>query len=215
MEGRTTANGRQYSLFHPQKLSIGLVTSRPGVADSRYQLSVAGAYTDLDTDQPLDLLVCNGRVLQAKGKVAFLDGQLTIIGDSLAITRIPKGHTPPSAQVELVRKQQGTLLLQELLVFEGQNVRPDGGSLFQRRALVELASRRFAVIESLSDYTTMKQFAADLIELGAKNAVNLDMGGWDEGWYKTGSQVVKLGNHRTETVRQSNWLVFAKPAAAP
>lgn len=214
LEGHTTAAGRQYSLFYPQGLSIGLATSRPDVADSRYQLSVAAAYTDLETDQPLDLLVCNGRDLQPKAKVGFLDGVLTIMGDSLTITQLPKGQSPPSAMLERVRRQKGTLLLQELLVFQGRNVRPDGGSLFQRRALAELANHRFVVIESLSDYTTMKQFAADLIELGARNAVNLDMGGWDEGWYKTGSQVIKLGNRRTDTARQSNWLVFAKPAAA-
>jgi hypothetical protein len=215
VEGRTTAQGNQYSLFHPQGLAIRIVTSQPDVASSRYQLSAAAAYTDLDTDQPLDLLVCQGRVLQARAKVGFLDGMLTIIGDSLTIGQLPKGQSPTSAQVAQVQHRKGTLFLQELLVFQGKNVRPEGGSLFQRRALVELAGHRFVVIESVADALTMKQFAADLIELGAQNALYLDMGDWDEGWYKAGSQVVKLGNRRTATSRQSNWLVFVQPAGAP
>jgi hypothetical protein len=210
LEGRTTTADRQYSVFYPQGLSIRVVTRRPDAADDRNQLSVAAAYTNLDTDQPLDLLVANGRVLQPKATVGFLDGMLTIIGDSLEITRIAKGQSPPGPELERVQRQHGTLLLQELLVYEGQNQRPEGGSVFQRRALVELAGRRFVVVESLADNLTMKQFAADLLELGARNALYLDMGDWDEGWYKAGSRVVKLGYRRTETDRQSNWLVLAK-----
>ena len=84
--------------------------------------------------------------------------------------------------------------------------------MFQRRALVKLAGHRFAVVGSLADIT-MQQFAADLRELGAVQALNLDTGGWDTGWYRAGSQVVPLGHRRTETARQSNWLVFARPAS--
>jgi hypothetical protein len=203
-----TANGRQYTVFHPEQLAVQVVTSRPQPEDERYHLSVAAAYTDLDTDQPLDLLISNGRVLQTQPRVGFLDGVLTIIGDSLSITQIPKGQSPPAGQLAAVRRRQGTLLLQELLVFRGRNQRPAGGSLFQRRALVEFAHHRFAVVESAADDVTMQQFAAALLELGAQNALYLDMGDWDEGWYKDAGQVVGLGNRRTETARQSNWLVF-------
>jgi hypothetical protein len=104
--------------------------------------------------------------------------------------------------------------LQELLVYQGQNKKAAGGSLFQRRALVELVNHRVAVVESESDSLSMHQFGEDLLELGAYNALYLDMGDWDEGWYKTGEQVVKLGNRRTETARQSNWLVFVAPSSA-
>ncbi|MCI1187671.1 phosphodiester glycosidase family protein [Hymenobacter sp. DH14] len=211
LEGKTTASGQQYSVFHPQGLAIQVTTSRPDVADRRVQLSVAGAYTDLDTDQPLDLLVANGQVLQPTAKVGFLDGVLTIIGDSLTISQIPKGQSPPGAEVARVQRQRGTLLLQELLVYRGRSVRGPGGSFFQRRALVELAGHQWAVVESQADIT-MQQFAADLVELGAQQALNLDTGGWDEGWYRAGGQVVKLGNRRTDTARQSNWLVFARRA---
>jgi hypothetical protein len=213
-EQRNTAAGTQYSLFYPQNLAVEVVTQRPRADSSHCLLSVAAAYTDLDTYQPLDLLVCQGRLRQAQAKVGFLDGVLTIVDSTLTITRIPKGQSPPRAQLEKARRQKGTVLLQELLVFEGKNQRGEGGSLFQRRALVEFAPHRFAVVESISDALTMQQFAADLVELGAQNALYLDMGDWDEGWYKAGSEVVVLGNRRTQTARQSNWLVFVKPAAA-
>jgi hypothetical protein len=208
---RQTARHTQYSLFYPQSLAVRVTTSRPPIGDSRYQLSVAAAYTDVQTDQPLDLLMCDGRVLQPKAKVGFLDGALTILGNTLSISRIAKGQSPPSTQLDKVRARHGTLLLQELLVFQGKNQKAAGGSVFQRRALVEFPHHRFAVVESASDYLTLKQFGDDLLELGAQNALYLDMGDWDEGWYRARGHVVKLGNRRTETARQSNWLVFVAP----
>jgi hypothetical protein len=211
IEQRKTAKGTLYSLFYPQNLAVRVVTSRPNVGSSQYRLSVAAAYTDLQTNQPLDLLVCGGRVLQPKAKVGFLDGSLTILGNTLTISQLAKGQSPSSTQLEQVRAGKGTLLLQELLVFRGKNQKAAGGSVFQRRALVEFASHRFAVVESASNYLTMKKFADDLLELGAKNALYLDMGDWDEGWYKSQGRVAVLGNRRTETARQSNWLVFVAP----
>ncbi len=214
-EERTTQKGSLYSIFYPQNLAIQVVTIRPNAEDERYCLGVAAAYTDLETNQPLDLLVANGRTLQAKAKVGFLDGMLTIVDNKLTISKITAGQSPPSTQLNRLQSQHGTLLLQELLVLEGKKQKPAGGSLFQRRALVEFADYRFAVVESASDATGMQQFGNDLVELGAKNALYLDMGDWDEGWYKRGSQVVGLGHRRTETAWQSNWLVFVKPLATP
>ncbi len=212
VEARTTAAGGQYTIFYPQQLTVRVVTTRPDPAGAGNWLSVAAAYTDLTSYQPLDLLVCQGQLRQRQATVGFLDGQLTILGDSLRIDRLPKGQSPPAGQLAQAQRQRGTILLQELLVFEGQNQRPAGGSLFQRRALAELADHRFAVVESEADDVSMQQFGDDLVELGARNALYLDMGGWDEGWYKDGGSVVKLGHRRTDTARQSNWLMFSSPA---
>ena len=209
-ETRQTQSGSQYTVFYPDKLSVQVSCRRPEAEGGPVQLCVAAAYTDLQTNTPLDLLVCNGTVLEPAAKVGFLDGVLTIVGDSVRISRIAKGQSPPEAEVARVRAAGGTLLLQELLVFAGQNQRAAGGSLFQRRALVELANRRLAVVESVADGLTMQQFADDLLALGARNALYLDMGDWDEGWYKANGRVIRLGHRQTETARQSNWLVFAR-----
>lgn len=214
VEERKTADGHSYSVFYPQQLAIRVVTSRPMAENSAYQLSVAAAYTNLENDQPLDLLVDQGRVRQTKPTIHFLDGMLQSVGDTLTIDRLPAGPAQLEGQLEDVRRQQGTLLLQELLVLDGKTQRFGPGNAFQRRALVEFAARRFAVVESTADNLTMSQLGEDLRELGAKNALYLDMGDWDEGWYKAGSQVIKLGTRRTQTARQSNWLVFATPRAA-
>ncbi|WP_375434921.1 hypothetical protein [uncultured Hymenobacter sp.] len=214
VEQRTVASGRQYTLFYPGRLAIQVVTRLPNLDQSECQLSVAAAYTDLQTNQPLDLLVDQGQLRQARVKVGWLDGVLTIVNTTLTLTRIAPGQTPPHALLEQVRRQNGTLLLQELLVYQGQNLKPAGGSLFQRRALVELTNHQFAVIESASDSLTLYQFGEDLRALGARNALYLDMGDWDEGWYRKDNSVVKLGYRRTQTARQSNWLVFINPESA-
>ena len=212
LEDRQTASGHQYSVFYPQKLAIRVAVNRPSVVDNACQLSVAAAYTNLDNDQPLDLLVYEGQARQLKPTIGYLDGLLTSVGDTLTISRLPRGQALLDAQVAGVCRQHGTLLLQELLVYEGKSQRFGPGNAFQRRALAEFANRRFAVVESAADDLTLSQFAEDLRELGATNALYLDMGDWDEGWYKAGGQVVRLGLRRTQTARQSNWLVFAKPA---
>ncbi len=211
VEEKTTAKGSSYAIFYPQGLAVDVVTQRPQPTDDRRYLSVAAAYTDLETDQPLDLLVYQGHPRQAKATVGFLTGVLTIAGDTLAIDRVTAGKAPPLTQLARASRLHGTVLLQELLVFAGKNQRSAGGSLFQRRALVEFANRRFAVVESLADDVEMKQFADDLLELGATNALYLDMGDWDEGWYRAGSEIIRLGHRRTHTARQSNWLVFTRP----
>jgi len=215
VESRKTAKGEQYTLFYPENLALQVVTTRPDPAHSDCFLSVAAAYTDLTTYQPLDLLVYQGTIRQPQAQVGFLDGLLTIAGPAVTIGQIPRGQSPASAQLARVRSQQGTLLLQELVVFQGKNQRPAGGAVFQRRALVEFASHHLAVVESASDYLTIQQFGDDLVELGAQKALYLDMGDWDEGWYKEGSRVVKTGNRRTQTARQSNWLVFVSPPTSP
>lgn len=212
VEERTTSGGQQYALFYSQNLAIRVVTKRPMVASDSCQLSVAAGYTDLATDQPLDLLVQQGHVRQTKPTISFLDGELTSVGDTLTITRLPAGEAALRAQIAKVHCQGGTLLLQELLVLDGKPQRFGPGNGFQRRALAEFAGRQFAVVESAADNLPLSQFAEDLRELGVKNALYLDMGDWDEGWYKAGRQVVTLGLRRTQTARQSNWLLFARPA---
>jgi hypothetical protein len=55
-------------------------------------------------------------------------------------------------------------------------------------------------------------FAADLAALGAQTAMNLDMGAWDEGWYRgKDGKIVRLGHDKSSTKRQSNWLVLWDP----
>lgn len=160
MEERKTQASHRYTFLYPQNLAVQVVAQRPRVADARYCLSVAAAYTKLETDESLDLMVCQGHTWQAKPEVGFLTGMLTISGDTLTIGRVAAGQLP-LPQMGRAAYGQGTVLLQELLVFEGKNQRQAGGSLFQRRAQVELANHRFAMVESVSDMLGMQQFVSD------------------------------------------------------
>jgi hypothetical protein len=66
-----------------------------------------------------------------------------------------------------------------------------------------------ALVESLSAIT-LSQFGIDLAALGAKQLAYTDMGPWDEGWYRNSkdNKVVTLGQDRSLTNKQSNWLVL-------
>jgi hypothetical protein len=83
--------------------------------------------------------------------------------------------------------------------------------VFQRRGIAKFKNGKTAIIES-NEAITLKVFADDLVELGVQDLLYTDMGSWDEGWYRdpaTG-KVVVIGKDRSQTKRQSNWVVFRK-----
>ncbi len=208
---RKNTKGENYTLLYANALKLRLTTQRPNPADTRIRLAVAAAYTNISLMQPLDLLVANGRVLSTQAKVGFLDAVVILTDQKVAIHKIPKGSHPPDSLFTYTRNHKGSLFLQELLVYKGKVQKPEGGSRFQRRALAEFTNQSYAIVESTSDYLTMKQFAEDLRTMGVRTAVYLDMGDWDEGWYKTNqNQPIIFGHRRTRTKDQSNWLIFHK-----
>ena len=101
------------------------------------------------------------------------------------------------------------MLQGHLLVDDGTRLPlKDSGSL-QRRAFVELDGRAL-VVESFGA-VPLRSFADDLVALGAARALNLDMGTWSGGWYRTrdGGRA-PLGNDHRATERQSNWVVLRR-----
>jgi hypothetical protein len=83
---------------------------------------------------------------------------------------------------------------------------------FQRRAVVTTKDDKIYIVEN-EKAVTLAQFCADLVELDStvNNALYLDMGSWDEGWYRySNDSIVTIGQNKSSTIHQSNWLVFEK-----
>lgn len=75
------------------------------------------------------------------------------------------------------------------------------------RALV-IFQDRFEVVENV-EKMRRDEFQSALQTIGAKQAINLDMGTWSEGAYvNSANRVVKIGRLRHNTRKQTNWLVF-------
>ena len=58
---------------------------------------------------------------------------------------------------------------------------------------------------------TYQAFVVGLVDLGIRNAVYLDMGGWSYSWYRNSEgELIELFPKSNDTKYQTNWLVFRK-----
>jgi len=113
--------------------------------------------------------------------------------------------------VGAVEKNKSSLFQQFQIVVSGKAAKFKDKKLYQMRALVQFKDGRSGVIESKGDLS-FKDFNLDLVGLGVENALYTDMGAWDEGWYRNQEskegKIVTIGNDRSKTDKQTNWLVF-------
>jgi hypothetical protein len=185
--------------------------SRPEKTDTTVLLCVAAAFTRLDNGGIDGLFAVNGKV-QGNVNKRLGGGCLLVSHTHPIIAGTRDGSLLSKGWIDSNITSQNADYFQQLqLVRNAQALRYGKDvSLFQRRALVTFAYRQPAVVES-SGEITLQQFADDLAQLGATDALYLDMGGWDEGWIRNSNQQCKrIGLIGSQTNRQSNWLVIVR-----
>lgn len=196
-------HGRRYRLFGPGSGWRWAITNRrPEPSDRRLAFAVAGTYTRSD-DEIEGLFVVDGVV--EHDEATSWEGMLVVEEGRARLERVASGTIDATAR-EVVASG-GSLLQGHLLVDEAVRLPLKDSASLQRRAFVELAGRRL-VVESFGA-VPLRGFADDLVMLGASRALNLDMGKWSGGWYRThqGGHA-PLGNDHRATARQSNWVVI-------
>lgn len=194
--------GRSHRVFSATRHRIALRLDRPRRSEQNVLLSVAGTYTS-PTGAVEGFLMVDGEVKQSKpmtwaGRVVIVDGRARI-------ERAARGAPLPTSKWKAA---SATVFQGHLLVHEGQAQPLKPSPLRQRRALVDLG-RETAVVESVTALP-LATFADDLVRLGAVAALNLDMGGWSEGWARLETGIVALGENHSQTQRQSNWVVVGR-----
>ncbi|MFN8712770.1 MAG: hypothetical protein ACK5Z2_07945 [Bacteroidota bacterium] len=205
---------RLYVYPLPENGFPALTQIRPLKTDTTILLCAAAAFTRLDNGNVDGLFAVNGVL---NGTVSKRLGGGCIISDQQPFvkmfatrdaTLLTKGWVDSAIVSKKVSFFQQLQLVRDSLPLRyGKDI-----SLFQRRALVTFtnSSRKPAVIESAAEIT-LQQFADALSQLAVKDAIYLDMGGWDEGWIRTTDGKRKtIGLIRSQTARQCNWLVFKK-----
>lgn len=197
----------QYTIFSQMEPQVEWTLTRPSKDDADVLLAVAGTYTS-PKNTVEGYVILDGNIIQDAerqgwdGAALFQDGTITVWQT--------KNGTLLTREKMRSLAQKGTSLIQgHLLVFEGkaQHFKPQ--PLFPRRALVVMQGVDPMIIESQSALT-LNEFAEDLAALGVRDALNLDMGSWSEGWYrdpKTGLPVT-TGFPNENTARQTNWIIF-------
>jgi len=190
-------------LFKPINLNIRLKSKRPSFCEHNF-LSVAAAFTS-KTNTIDGIFIQKGQYI-GKTKLDVLTGTCILSEVSLVIL---KTNLVSDSLISEVIKNQQSLFQQILLVNNYKLIECSlfGKTEFVRRALIEF-NNAFCICQS-KKALTIQDFQKALVDVGVKNALYLDMGGWSEGWYKnTNDEKIVIGEGMKSTHRQTNWLVY-------
>ncbi len=210
-----TVDSLDIVFYIPENCLAEITNVRPLKTDSSIVLVCAAAFTRLENDAIDGLYVIRGNALNRKVNRG-LGGGITIPNDgdvsSCIIAGTEMGSKLDSAFIENIISDSASFFQQIQLNRDGLPLvfRKDV-SLFQRRAVCMLNGK--AVIAESKNVCTLQQFAHALDAAGVDNSIYLDMGSWDEGWFRRkNNEIQTIGLIRTATKRQSNWLVYrSKP----
>lgn len=209
VEKKKTISGYNYTIFTATTSKLDISLTRPAKTDATILLCTAGAFTDLQNFTVDGLYIDHGKVLNKTKINNSLGGAIKIINGACEIFPTEKGKLLTDSLINFVVAKNGSLFQQIQMVENGAGAKYKDVKLFQRRAIVKLKGNKIAVIESYENIT-LSAFTTDLIELGALDALYVDMGAWDEGWYKNPSdnKIMTIGRMKTQTDKQCNWVVF-------
>ncbi|MDP3506600.1 MAG: hypothetical protein Q8T09_01290 [Candidatus Melainabacteria bacterium] len=204
------ASGVVYQLFPQEKFAIEFRTKRPSKADNDIVFCIPAAFTG--HDNKIDgVFICNGAIGNGNAINHELGGAMVIKNGQGQLLSTNKGATLTQQFLESVQKAKGSLFQQFLIVHNGSPAVFRDQSKFQRRAIGLTKQGTFKIFES-DKAITFSTFNNDLATLGATEALYFDMGAWDEGWYRhaTTGKTITIGLDKSQTHRQSNWLVLKK-----
>lgn len=196
--------------YIPMEAYSGITTTRPLKGDSSVLFVCAAAFTLLENDAIDGLFIDSGHV-RVKWVNHSLGGGIVIpeksSKETARIFGTDMGNLIDSNFIDSVSGIHASFFQQIQLVRDGQALRfQKEFSRFQRRALC-IWHGELIVIESQQP-CTMQKFANVLKNAGIQNALYVDMGSWDEGWYRNQKgELVSIGLMKNETDRQSNWFV--------
>lgn len=198
--------------YIPVKAHAEVTTSRPLKTDSSVVFVCAAAFTRLDNGAIDGLFIENGQVVTRSVNRTLGGG---IIIPSQETNQVPiifgtdMGRKLDSVFVDSVSASGASFFQQIQMVRDGQSLvfRKDV-SRYQRRAVCNYKGKAVIVESKLP--CTLQKFADVLKTCGIQNALYLDMGSWDEGWYRDEYYGLHtIGLMRNQTAKQSNWIRFA------
>lgn len=204
------ASGSQYHLYNKNDLAIGWETNRPSKKDSQIKLCIPAAFTTT-TDTIVGIYAYKGKVFNSKSISKPIGGALLIEDGKFQIFPTEKGAKFTPEFIESLKTRKASLFQQYQLVENKSAATFKDKKKFQMRAICKFADGREGIVESEKSIS-FKTFNDDLVALGVQDAIYTDMGAWDEGWYRhpNTEKNVPIGNIRSRTKRQTNWVIFYK-----
>lgn len=203
--------GNLYKVFTQGKLVFDFCVRRPATSDSDIVLCIPAAFTRHDNN--IDgVFVASGSIGNATAVNRELGGAMVITNGHCKLLDTNKSALLSPDFLQSIKKTNGSLFQQFLLVHNGKPAVFRDQSKFQRRAIVLTKQGTYKVFES-DKAISFSTFNSDLVSMGVTEALYFDMGAWDEGWYRhaTTGKTITIGLDRSRTKRQSNWLILKKP----
>jgi hypothetical protein len=192
-------------LYKPVDVNLELKNQRPEFNDENF-LCVPAAYTT-PGNQIDGLFIVQGREVnplensKLTGACILSDSGIRMIDHKELTTGL----------LNDVKQSKQSLFQQSLLLKNSAIVECKlfGDRKNVRRALILFED--FYCIGESDKPLTIQAFQQSLLEIGALDAIYLDMGTWSEGWYKdANNDKVTIGETMSNTHRQTSWIVYRK-----
>lgn len=211
VEKKTTKNGNHYTIIYQGGCRMEFTDKRPKDTDTKVRACIAGAFTQLSNYKIDGVYICNGTIGNKTDVNKRLGGAIQIVNGQVSIFPTQKGALLTDEFLNKLAAEKASLFQQIQLIENGKAASFIDKAVFQRRAIVIFKDGKTAFVED-TESITLAEFSADLVELGAENALYTDMGAWDEGWYMDPStkKKVTIGQIKSHTAQQSNWVIFRK-----
>lgn len=206
-----TVDTLEIHFYIPVNAIADMLTVRPLKSDTGIVFAAAAAFTRLDNGRIDGLFLERGQVITRPVNKTLGGGIVIPHPDSLRqpdIFGTEMGTLLDSAFVDSIAAINASFFQEIQMVRDGQSLvfRKDV-SRFQRRAICIYKGEAVIVESTLP--CTLQKFADVLKACGIPNALYLDGGSWDEGWFLDEfHERHTIGLLRNETDRQSNWIVF-------
>ena len=198
-------NKTKYSFYNTKDLVFVFTDTRPNKNDGLIQLCIPAAYTE-------------GNKIDGKYKIRVekgtlnhrLEGMLVIAIDSIYILRM---NRTSSVEKFDIPEQNTISYFQQSLYLKNGKVLTEfmDRQIYQRRGCIKKIDGSLEIVES-ETAITVEKFAIDMKQEGALDLLNLDMGTYSEGWYRSGNKIQSVGNNTSATHKQTNWLILKNKA---
>jgi len=210
VESKQGASGTHYTIFKKNNCRIGFTTSVPSKDDKAIQLCIPAAFTNVSNNQVDGAYAVNGKAGNVKAVNKSLGGVFYMEAGKCRMFQSGKGKLITDSLWKSVAAQKASFFQQIQCIQNGKASSFKDLKVFQRRGIALYKDGSVAVIES-NEAITLAVFSTDLAGFGVYDLIYTDMGAWDEGWYRDAKQaLVTIGKDRSQTARQSNWVVFKK-----
>lgn len=210
-DSSATIDTLEVVFYFPENGYATLTSTRPLKTDDNVLFCCAAAFTLLDNGAIDGLFIENGKTVVSNVNHS-LGGGLIISpkqsSSNCTILGTDMGNLLNSTFVDSLKKTSSSFFQQIQLVRDGQALvfRKDV-SKFQRRAICIFHGK--TVIIETKWPCTLQKFANIIKKCEILNALYVDMGSWDEGWYRDqNNNLHTIGLMRNSTRKQSNWFVF-------